>query len=305
MHKLKGYIMVIIASSFWGISGTVAQSLFSEDKVTVEWLVTVRLLISGILFLLYVYFKNGKEDLFQIFRNKSYVLHFVIFGILGMFSVQYTFFVAINEGNAAVATLLQYIAPVFIMIYYLIVLKLKPMLVEMLAVVLALSGTFLILTNGSLQAISISMTAFWWGISSAVALAFYLLYSGFLVKQFSSFIVMGYGMLIGGLASLTIHFPLTANIKLWDWKTIVSIVFIIIFGTIVPFFLYSESLRYINAKETSLLGCTEPLAAIIVSIIWLGTPFGINQAIGSLFIMIMVLLLSLRKPKNSAAIRGK
>ena len=301
MQKFKGYLLVIVASSLWGISGTVAQKLFAEDGVTVEWLVTVRLLVSGILFLLYAFLKLGKRQVFEVFQHKSSVIHLLIFGIIGMLGVQYTFFAAIDEGNAAVATLLQYTAPIFIMIYYLFVLKLKPMLVEIIAVVLALGGTFLILTNGSLQTVSVSMTAFWWGIASAFALAYYLLHSGHLVRQFPSVMVMGYGMLIGGLVFCFFQNPFQVNTDGWSIETVGSIAFVIVFGTLLPFLMYSESLRFITAKETSLLGCTEPLAAIIVSIVWLNTSFGLFQAFGSLCIIVMVLLLSMRAKSKEAS----
>lgn len=300
MQKLKGYLLVILASSLWGISGTVAQKLFAEDGLTVEWLVTVRLLISGILFLLYAFVKLSKRQVFEVFQHKSSIFHLLMFGIIGMLGVQYTFFAAIHEGNAAVATLLQYTAPIFIMIYYLFILKLKPMLVEMIAVILALGGTFLILTNGSLQTVSVSMTAFGLGIASAFALAYYLLHSGHLVRQFPSVLVMGYGMLIGGIVFCFFQNPFHVNMDGWTIATVGSIAFVIVFGTILPFLMYSESLRFITAKETSLLGCTEPLAAIIVSIVWLHTSFGIFQALGSLCIIVMVLLLSLRTKSEKA-----
>ncbi|MBD3109774.1 EamA family transporter [Bacillus sp. AGMB 02131] len=300
VQKFKGYLLVILASSLWGVSGTVAQKLFAEDGVTVEWLVCVRLLLSGVLFLFYAFVKLGRQQVLEVFQHKSSIIHMIIFGIVGMLGVQYTFYAAINEGNAAVATLLQYTAPIFIMIYYLIILKLPPMIVEIIAVVLALGGTFLILTNGSLDTVSVSMTAFWWGISSALALAYYLLHSGHLVRQFPSVIVMGYGMLIGGIVFCFFQNPFSVDTGRWTISTVGSIAFVIIFGTILPFLMYSESLRFITAKETSLLGCTEPLAAIIVSIVWLHTSFGVFQALGSLCIIVMVLLLSLRTKGEKA-----
>ena len=43
----------------------------------------------------------------------------ILFGLFGMLAVQYTYFASIKEGNAAVATLLQYLAPIFITVYLL------------------------------------------------------------------------------------------------------------------------------------------------------------------------------------------
>ncbi|MEH6945030.1 DMT family transporter [Bacillus sp. JJ722] len=178
MNKLKGYTMVVIASCLWGVSGAVAQKLFSNNGMSVEWLVTIRLVISGLLILLFASFGKGKAHIISVFKHKSYMVQVVIFGIIGMLGVQYTFFITIDESNAAVATLLQYIAPVFITLYFLIVLKMKPSLLELMAILLALTGTFLLLTNGSIQTISITPKALLWGLGSAITLAFYTIHSG-------------------------------------------------------------------------------------------------------------------------------
>ena len=42
------------------------------------------------------------------------------FAIAGMLAVQYTYMASIKHGNAAVATLLQYLSPVMIIIYLLL-----------------------------------------------------------------------------------------------------------------------------------------------------------------------------------------
>ena len=50
----------------------------------------------------------------------------ILFGLFGMLAVQYTYFASIKEGNAAVATLLQYLAPIFITVYLLFKWNVRP-----------------------------------------------------------------------------------------------------------------------------------------------------------------------------------
>ena len=47
-QRTKGIILVIIGSMLWGVSGTVAQYLFQKKGFSTEWLVVIRLLISGV-----------------------------------------------------------------------------------------------------------------------------------------------------------------------------------------------------------------------------------------------------------------
>lgn len=67
--RLKGIIMVITGASLWGLSGTAAQQLFQQDNVSTEWLVTIRLLISGSILLLFSSF-GSKNQKCLAFGNK-------------------------------------------------------------------------------------------------------------------------------------------------------------------------------------------------------------------------------------------
>ena len=51
--RFKGIALVIFGATLWGVSGTVAEFLFQKNSFTTEWLVVVRLLLSGILLLSY------------------------------------------------------------------------------------------------------------------------------------------------------------------------------------------------------------------------------------------------------------
>ncbi len=292
--------MVVIASILWAVSAAITQNLFSNYGMSAEWLVTIRLVISGILILFFASLGSGRVHIIAVFKHKFYLVQVVIFGIIGMLGAQYTFFMTIDTSNAAVATLLQYMAPVFITLYFLIVLKIKPSLLEISAIIMALVGTFLLLTNGSLQSITITPKAFIWGIASALTLAFYTIHSGFMVRHLPSIIVVGFGMLIGGLFMCLFQSPFDVSTADWNVKVILQIAFVIIFGAILPFFLFMDSMRYITPKESSLLGCTEPLSAIILSIVWLNTSFGVYQAVGSALIVLMVVLLAMRPSEEKS-----
>ena len=51
------------------------------------------------------------------------------------------------------------------------------------------------------------------------------------------------------------------------------LIFVITFGTMIAFGFYIESLQSLVAKETSLLGSAEPLAAVFTTVFWLKEPF--------------------------------
>lgn len=296
-----GLILVTVGALFWGVAGTVAQKLFQNYAVDVNWLVTTRLLIAGILLLTVQFFLKDRKQIFQIWQHKHTALQLIIFGIIGMLAVQYTYMMSINYGNAAVATLLQYLAPVMIILY--LVLRRQSVLTrkDIITVTLALLGCFFLLTNGSISSLSVPTHAIIWGILSGVALAFYTLYAVRLLAHFDSLVVVGWAMVIGGFMLSFIHPPWAVDLSQFDVNGYIYLIFVIIFGTMLAFWFYIESLQSLSPKETSLLSSLEPLAAVLTTVFWLQEHFGFWQWIGTACILFMILLLALgtKTPKLS------
>ncbi|MEC2507287.1 DMT family transporter [Bacillus cereus] len=300
-NRLKGIIMVIIGACLWGLSGTAAQQLFQYENVSTEWLVTIRLLISGIILLIISSFGTRKKEIFSIWKQKSDAIKMILFGIFGMLAVQYTYFASIKEGNAAVATLLQYLAPIFITVYLLFKWNVRLSKIDFISITLSLVGTFLLLTNGSVHNLAVSTPAIIWGILSGLSLAFYSLYSKELLEKWSSSVIVGWGMIIGGIGVTIVHFISTnefillSTMKYVKLSTLPLITFVVIFGTLIAFYLYLDSIRYLTPKKTKLFGCKEQIEDIIYSVLILHVQFQSFQLLGAFCVIVMVLILS-QKP---------
>lgn len=292
-HRIKGFIFVIFGAFFWGIGGTVAQQLFQKFGIEVGWLVSTRLLVAGVLLLVIQAIFKDAGQVVQVW--KVFPIRLVIYGIIGMLAVQYTYMASIAHGNAAVATLLQYLAPIMIIGW--VVLRKHSTLtrIDVISIVLAVSGTFLLLTNGSLSSFAVSTPAVVWGILSAITLAFYTLYAVPLLKQFDSLVIVGWAMVIGSIGMSFIHPPWQVDVSTFTFETIIYLVIVIIFGTMIAFWFYIESLQTLTAKETSLLANIEPLTAVLATVLWLQTAFGMFQWIGTALIFVMMFILAYGK----------
>lgn len=301
MKRRKGFFLVITGAMFWGIGGTVAKKLFQQYAIDVNWLVTTRLLISGLLLLLVQFFGKDRSQIFAVWQNKRSALQLITFGLIGMLGVQYTYMASIKNGNAAVATLLQYLAPVMIIIY--LILSKKSVLTrkDLLTTSLALIGCFFLLTNGSFSQLSVPPLAIIWGVLSGLALAFYTLYAVPLLKQYDSLVIVGWAMIIGGFALSFIHPLWQIDTKSLSLEAYLYLIFVIVFGTMIAFWFYIESLQSLLPKESSLLGSIEPLAAVLATVFWLKDSFGIFQWIGTTCIIAMILLLTLNKDSSTKA----
>lgn len=291
--KWTGIMLAIIAATLWGVSGTLVQFLFEKRGINIAWLVTARLLVSGTILLV---FSGVRKDpgLWAIWKNRKDSIQLILFSILGMLAVQYTYFAAIKHSNAATGTILQYIGPVLITIYFVIKNRKWPAPTEYMAIFLAVSGTFLLVTHGSIQQLSISGWALFWGLASAVSLAYYNIQPASLLKKYSSSVIIGWGMLVGGIAISFVK-PVWQIEGIWDTYTFAYTAFIILLGSLVAFYIYMIAIRMIGAQTTSLLASAEPLSSTLLAVIWLQVPFGKMDWLGTLFILTTIFLLAKKK----------
>ncbi|AZV55661.1 DMT family transporter [Clostridium sp. AWRP] len=291
--RIKGILLVVSASMLWGVSGPVAQYLFQKKDISPEWLVDIRLLLSGGFLLIFLYLKNDKK-IFNIWKSKYGRRNIILFSIIGLIGVQYGYFASIKYGNAATATILQYLSPVIIVCYVSLKSKELPTLRETLSILLALLGTFFLITRGNIHSLAISNLALFWGVLSAFAASFYVVQPAYIIKRWGCDIVVGWGMLLGGIFFSFVH-PFWRIQGKYSINSILGITFVVVFGTLISFYWYLDSTKYIKASETSLLSCIEPMSATIVSILWLHISFGIFDIIGSILIVSTVLILSYNK----------
>jgi len=296
MERLKGIIFIVTGSMLWGATGPLMEWLLSHTPLTVSFMLTIRLTVAGILLLTYLLL-TGK-DIFGIWQQKLWSRQLIIFGIAGMLGVQFAFVAAINASNAVLATLLQFLAPIFVVAYVSLSLKKWPPKYQVLGIIGTLIGLFLLLTNASFDALLVSNKALLWGVAVGLTFAFYTLYPARLMKEWNVLLVVGWGMLIGGGTLGIIGRAWQSN--LWhvftDIKIVGLMLALIFFGT-VAFVLFLSSMRYITAVETSVLSSIEPLTAIAISVIVFGTTLGFWQLVGVFVMLVCVTWLSVAGEK--------
>lgn len=297
--RSKGIFLVLMAAIFWGISGTVSQYLFQTLHFNTEWLTTVRLLTAGLLLIILAYKKEGTR-IFDIWRQKADIFGIIVFGALGMIGAQYTYLAAITYSNAATATVLQYLGPALVTSYFILLAKRMPTLKELTAVIFALLGTFLLVTHGNINSLAISKEGFIWGIVSAFGLAFYTIQPIQLLKRWGSLIVVGWGMIVGGVVFSFIHPPWLFEGE-WYFSTNFAFLFVVVCGTVIAFYSYLHSLKYLTASETSLLACAEPLSAALTTVVFLGVSFGWIDWLGTLCILGTIVILTKKKEVSKSS----
>jgi drug/metabolite transporter (DMT)-like permease len=286
-----------MAATLFGVGGTFAQFLFQRRGVNIDWLVTMRLLCAGAALLSIAAARQGRAVL-AIWRQDPAAV--ILFGLVGMMPVQYTYMAAIDASNTATATVLQFTSPAMIALWLALVGRRWPDRRELAAIALAMLGTFFLVTHGRLGALSISPLALFWGLASAVAAAFNSIQPAALLRKYGASLVGGWGMLVGGVALSFLHAPWKVE-GTWDARAYIFLAFILLFGTLAAFYLYIKALRLIGAQKSSLLTCAEPLSAAVLAVWWLGVPWGGMDWLGTGCILVTIALLAKEQSEESQA----
>ena len=300
-----GTFLTISGGILWGISGVCGQFLFQNKDVTASWLVPLRLVTAGFLLLCY-YLIRDKGKAFDIWKIKRNRIDIIIYGLAGMMLCQYSYFQTIEWSNAGTATVIQYLGPALIVVWVCLQTKRLPEKKEVLGVILAVTGIFLIATHGNPTTLALSQKALIMGLISAVSVVIYTVKPARMQAEFDTPLILAWGMLIGGTA-LTIAFRPWNNKVIFDGETFTALTFIILFGTMAGFSMYMTGVKMIGSVKASLYSCVEPVASMVLTAVWMKVSFTTPDLIGTVFVIATIIILALptplKKGSNSACMK--
>lgn len=286
--KMRGLFFASLGAMSWGISGVCSQYLFMNYDVDSSWLTAIRMVLSGILLLILSAFKD-KDKIIKIWSIPKDVGWLFVFAILGLLMCQYTYVSAIKYSDSATATVLQSLNVVIMIVFMSIVTKTKMKFSQILAVFLAVFGTYLISTGGNPRNMTISTAGLIFGLLSAVGVITYTLFSRPIIVKWGNILVTGWGMLIGGLviSIITKAWIIPKDLDFIAW---LMIAIIIVVGTAGGFSIFLEGVKYIGPVKATLIGCLEPASATLLAAIFLGMRFSLVELTGFFCILLTVFL---------------
>ena len=287
----KGTMITIAATLCWGFSGISGQYLMAQG-ISVNLLTSLRLIIAGLVLTGLAFIKD-KATLTSLMSSGSNRVRLLIFAICGLLANQYAYLQAIHYTNAGTATVLQYIAPVLVLAYVSLKGRTLPTFSESLSIFLAILGTFLIATHGHLASLAITPLGLFWGVLSAFTYTAYMIIPAKLIQSYGSLTIVGLGMLIGGLV-----FPIFT--QAWRYRlplnslNLLALFGLIVVGAILSYTLFLKGISMVGPLKGSLLAAIEPVASVILAALILGQVFYQMDILGMLFIVLAVLIISLR-----------
>ena len=288
---LKGTLFTVIAGIAWGLSGTSGQYLMVHG-ISALVLTNIRLIVAGLLLVLLSYIKS-KEQFLAFLKDKSSLFSLLLFSLFGLFLNQLAYLSAIQETNAGTATVLQYVCPVGILAYTCIKDKVAPTIAEILSMILAIGGTFLIATHGQMDQLSMTPAGLFWGLFSALTYALYIILPIKLIQKWGSILVIGVGMTISGFVAVPFTGIIGAILPM-SFDIFLAFAGIILIGTVFAYTAFLKGASLVGPVKSSLLASIEPISAVFFAFMIMGDIFYPIDFLGMAMILLAVTIISLK-----------
>lgn len=150
-------MMVVSAGVMWAGSGLGAQNVYEKSSINAMELTAFRMIMAGIILLgMTVWEGKFKSSMKAMNEHKLLWLDVLIYAVVGLMLMHYTYFEAIAYGDAPTATVILYSCPAMVVCYQAIREHHLPSETKMFTTFLAVFGTFLLVTGGNPATLNVS-----------------------------------------------------------------------------------------------------------------------------------------------------
>lgn len=285
----RGYAYVILAAVLWAVSGSSSKFLFHSGIAPLE-LAHLRITLSASL--LFVWMAIFQRHNLMIEKKDSLI--FIWVGLL-MAAVQFTYLYAISKIQVAAAILLQYMAPALIALYSVIIAKETLGKYTAIAVTAATVGCYFVVGGYNLNILMLNRAGIISGLLSAIAFAWYSIKGEYVMRRYNPLTVVCFAFLFGAIPFNIIISPVNIFTNSYSSVQWIGIVYIAMFGTVIPFGLYFAGINLIRSTRASITATLEPITAGVISYIFLGETMELFQMMGGILVISSIILLQVTK----------
>jgi drug/metabolite transporter (DMT)-like permease len=219
-----------------------------------------------------------------------------VLGILGVAASNYLYYLAIQRTNVATAIILQYTAPVWVLLYTVARRLQKPTLQRVGAVGLAVTGIALVIGifgSGGFRLDAIGVIA---ALGAAFSFAFYNVGGHSVLARYDRWTVLLYVIFSASLFWIVVNPPwkiVAAHYSGGQW------LFLFLFSLIsvlAPFSFYFAGLQHLEPTRAIVVSCLEPVFSIVIAAVVLGEVMGPLQTVGIVLVLVAIVVVQLPDP---------
>jgi len=306
-HPVRGYVYIAASGAFWALSATLGKLVFSgrlvEGAATLTPLdpvilsqarTTISLLVLAPILLL----RGGKAPLAM---PRTKILQCLLLGTLGVAASNFFYYFAISQTSVSVAIIVQYTAPVWVLLYMVTRRLQSPTPKRISAVILAVVGITLAIGLVGERDVHINWIGVIAAFGAAFSFSFYNVFGHGLVTAYSRWKVLFYALLGSAIFWAIINPPwkiFAAHYSRDQWLFLVAFAFV---SMLIPFSFYLSGLRHLDATRAVVTSCLEPVFTVMMAALFIGEALSPWQVLGMALVLVATVVIQLPEQRRLAA----
>jgi DME family drug/metabolite transporter len=290
-----GYLYIGLAAVLWGISASLGRAAFSDRllpgsgirDVTPLVLSQARTTFSFIVVFAVLLARRGWKNLRLPWR---YLLQVFGLGVAGVAASNYFYYFAIQRTNVATAIIVQYTAPIWVLLYMIARKAERATFSNMLSVLLAITGTALvigILGRGKLQLDKLGVAA---ALVAAFSFAFYNIGGHSILAKYDRWIVLLFTTLSASTFWIVVNPPNKIAAAHYSGVVWAFLLVFALLSVLLPFSFYFAGLQHLNPTRAIIASCLEPVFTVLIAAFALKELLRPLQAVGMVMVLCAILV---------------
>jgi len=300
-HPLRGYFYIGSAAFLWGISATLGRAAFTGHLLpggaslkTIDPLILSqsRTTLSLAVLLPVLLARRGASGLRVPGRD---LLRFFLLGILGVAASNYLYYLAIQRTNVATAIILQYTAPVWVLLYTVArgAQGRRPSLRRIAAVGLAVIGCALavgFVGSGGFRMDTVGVIA---ALLAAFSFAFYNVGGHSVLARYDRWKVLLWVLVAASTFWMFVNPPWKIVAAHYGWQPWGFMLVFSLLSVLGPFSCYFAGLQHLEPTRAIVASCLEPVFSIVIAALVLGELLRPMQTVGIVLVLVAIVLIQL------------
>jgi drug/metabolite transporter (DMT)-like permease len=313
---LRGYLFIASAAFLWGVSAALGRAVFtgrlplsgetlhpidplilSQARASFSLLVLLPLLVS----------RRGWR---RIQLPASDLIQCLLLGLLGVAASNYFYYVAIQKTSVAIAIIVQYTAPVWVLIYVVARRQQKLSLQKLVAVAVAIIGIALtigMVRSKSAEPLHLDSYGVFAALLASFSFAFYNVGGHRLLSHYDRWRVLSWTLTSASVFWLFVNPPwkiLGAHYAAAQWAFLFVFSMISVLGA---FSLYFLGLQHLEPTRAIIVSCLEPVFSILLAAAFLGEILRPIQTLGIVLVLGAIVIVQLpsgdaKRPEDSVIV---
>jgi len=302
-HPLRGCLYIACATFLWGVAAALGRAAFTGrllprgralPPIDPVILSQSRTTFSCVLLVLALVVLRGWRGL--RLPTADFGRMFLL-GILGVAASNYFYYLAIQRTNVATAIILQYTAPVWVLLYAVARGSQKLTVQRLSAVGLAMAGISLAIgmVGRGFRLDNIGLMA---GLLAAFSFSLYNVGGHRVLLRYDRWMVLLYVIFSASLFWLFVNPPwkiAAAHYAGSQWLFLLVFSLVSVLG---PFALYFAGLQHLEPTRAIIVSCLEPVFSIVIAAVTLGEVMRPIQTIGILLVLIAIVVVQMPDQKS-------